>query len=104
MPLEPALLDYESTQMLIIGEDFEKGVQELSKDERDGDKEKPEDVLEKLEEEVSSQSRVFLGMSELSEFQTPFALLQVTFRCPTLCGGTGMKYLVVYIPGRKYNS
>jgi hypothetical protein len=59
MPLEPELLDYKNTQMLIIGEgqgDFGRAVDEQSKDAKDDEKEKPEDELEKLEAEVLSLS------------------------------------------------
>jgi len=58
MPLEPELLDYESTQVLIIGEgmgNFGHAAEEMSKDKRDSEKEKPEEELEKLEEEVIPQ-------------------------------------------------
>lgn len=54
MPLEPELLNYESTQFLIIGEglgDMDKAVQEMSKDAKDDAKEKPAEEMEKLEEE-----------------------------------------------------
>ncbi|PQE26537.1 BTB domain-containingtranscription factor protein [Rutstroemia sp. NJR-2017a BBW] len=54
MPLEPELLDYEGAQMLIIGEaqgEFGEAVEEQSKDERDGGKEKPVEEMEKLGEE-----------------------------------------------------
>jgi len=56
MPLEPALLDYEGTQVLFIGEglgELGKSVEEMSKDAKDDEKEKPVEELEKLEEEVS---------------------------------------------------
>ena len=57
MPLEPELLDYQSTQLLLIGEgqgDFGRAFQELSKDAKNDEKEKPAEEMEKLEEEVSS--------------------------------------------------
>ena len=53
-PLEPEMLDYEHTQVLIIGEGMGvlgKAVEELSKDQKDVSKEKPEEELEQLEEE-----------------------------------------------------
>jgi hypothetical protein len=56
MPLEPALLDYEGTQVLFIGEglgDLGRSVEEMSKDAKDDEKEKPVEEIEKLEEEVS---------------------------------------------------
>jgi hypothetical protein len=56
-PLEPELLDYEGAQALIIGEglgDMEKAVEEQSRDKKDKGKEKPEEEIEKLEDEVSS--------------------------------------------------
>ncbi|TVY52902.1 hypothetical protein LSUE1_G009699, partial [Lachnellula suecica] len=54
MPLEPELLNYDNTQVLLIGEglgDFGKSVEEQSKDAKDGEKEKPEEEMVKLEEE-----------------------------------------------------
>ncbi|KAE9369329.1 hypothetical protein N431DRAFT_493147 [Stipitochalara longipes BDJ] len=54
MPLEPELLDYQHTQLLLIGEgqgDFGRAVQEQSKDAKNDEKEKPEEEMEKLEEE-----------------------------------------------------
>ena len=59
MPLEPELLDYESTQVLIIGEGmstFGGAVHDQSKDKKDDGKEKPDEELEKLEDEVSFPS------------------------------------------------
>jgi hypothetical protein len=53
-PLEPEMLDYEHTQVLIIGEGMGvlgKAVDELSKDQKDDSKEKPEEELDQLEEE-----------------------------------------------------
>ena len=53
-PLEPDMLDYEHTQVLIIGEGIGvlgKAVDELSKDQKDDNKEKPEEELDQLEEE-----------------------------------------------------
>ena len=53
-PLEPEMLDYEHTQVLIIGEGMGvlgKAVDEMSKDEKDDTKAKPEEELEQLEEE-----------------------------------------------------
>jgi hypothetical protein len=53
-PLEPDMLDYEHTQVLIIGEGMGvlgKAVDELSKDQKDDSKEKPEEELDQLEEE-----------------------------------------------------
>jgi hypothetical protein len=55
MPLEPELLDYQNTQMLLIGEAFDefgKAVREQSKDAENTQKEKPIEELEKLEEEA----------------------------------------------------
>jgi hypothetical protein len=57
MPLEPELLGYQNTQLLIIGEgfgEFRRAVEEQKKDAKDNGKEKPEEELEQLEEEVSS--------------------------------------------------
>ncbi|TVY39659.1 hypothetical protein LOCC1_G006444 [Lachnellula occidentalis] len=54
MPLVPELLGYEGTQILLIGEamgDMGKSVEEMSKDQRDGEKETPVEEMEKLEEE-----------------------------------------------------
>ncbi|KAL2063983.1 hypothetical protein VTL71DRAFT_4477 [Oculimacula yallundae] len=54
MPLEPSLLGYQNTQFLLIGEgmgDLGNAVQEMSKDAKDDEKEKPVEELEKLEEE-----------------------------------------------------
>lgn len=84
MPLEPELLDYENTQILIIGEglgDLAKATEEQSEDKRDGSKEKPAEEMEKLEEEdlarvehLKSDDPVFvdLGLSgkEYSKMQT----------------------------------
>jgi hypothetical protein len=53
-PLEPEMLDYEHTQVLIIGEGMGvlgRAVEELSKDQKDDSKEKPEQELDHLEEE-----------------------------------------------------
>jgi hypothetical protein len=53
-PLEPEMLDYEHTQVLIIGEGMGvlgKAVDEMSKDQKDDTKAKPEEELEQLEEE-----------------------------------------------------
>jgi hypothetical protein len=55
MPLEPELLKYEGTQVLLIGEtmgDLEKSDEEMSKGQRDGEKEKPVEEMERLKEEV----------------------------------------------------
>lgn len=53
MPPNPSHLDYENAQVLIIGEDFEKSdnLEQAAKDERKGDKETPQEELEKLEGE-----------------------------------------------------
>lgn len=55
-PLEPEFLNYEGTQFLVIGEgvdgDYGNAVDELKKDQKDETKEKPEEELEKLEQEV----------------------------------------------------
>lgn len=53
-PLEPEMLDYEHTQVLIIGEGMGvlgKAVEEMSKDQKDDSKDKPEEELDHLEEE-----------------------------------------------------
>jgi hypothetical protein len=53
--LEPEMLDYEHTQVLIIGEGMGvlgRAVDELSKGQKDDSKEKPEEELELLEGEV----------------------------------------------------
>ncbi len=55
MPLEPELLEYDHTQFLVIGEargGFGKAVEEQSADKKDDTKEKPEEEMENLEEEV----------------------------------------------------
>jgi hypothetical protein len=49
-PLTPRLIDYDGASFLLIGEDFEKAMQERPKDERD-DKSPPNEELEKLEGE-----------------------------------------------------
>ena len=63
MPLKPELLDYEGTQILFIGEGVGAGlgraVEESSKDKKDDAKEKPEEELMKLEEEVRSSQMSF---------------------------------------------
>lgn len=54
-PFEPEMLDYEHAQILIIGEGqgvLGKAVDEPSKDQNDENKEKPEEELDQLEEEV----------------------------------------------------
>ncbi|KAE8448207.1 hypothetical protein EG329_009637 [Mollisiaceae sp. DMI_Dod_QoI] len=54
MPLEPELLDYENTQLLIIGEamgNTGRATEEMSKDQKDDEKEKPDEEMDKLEEE-----------------------------------------------------
>ncbi|TVY36694.1 hypothetical protein LCER1_G009242 [Lachnellula cervina] len=54
MPLVPELLAYAGTQVLLIGEamgGLGKSVEEMSKDQRDDEKETPSEELEKLEEE-----------------------------------------------------
>ncbi len=54
MPLEPELLDYENTQLLIIGEamgDTGRATEEMNKDKKDDEKETPGEELDKLEEE-----------------------------------------------------
>jgi len=55
MPLVPEVLGYEGTQVLLIGEaigGLGNSVEEMSKDQRDGEKETPAEEMEKLEEEV----------------------------------------------------
>ncbi|KAH8661522.1 hypothetical protein BGZ60DRAFT_566194 [Tricladium varicosporioides] len=54
MPTEPGHLEYESTQFLVIGDGingFGGAVEEMSKDKKDRNKEKPVDEVEKLGEE-----------------------------------------------------
>lgn len=84
MPLEPELLNYQNTQFLIIGEgmgEMDKAVEEMSKDAKDDEKEKPVEELEKLQEEdhdrvehLKGDDPVFadLGLSskEYSKMQT----------------------------------
>jgi hypothetical protein len=75
MPLEPELLNYEGAQMLIIGEaqgELGKAVEEQSKDEKDGEKEKPVEEMEKLGEEVCCCCFFFLSPSlHISYFICP---------------------------------
>lgn len=55
-PLEPEMLDYNHTQMLLIGEDrgeLGKSMKEMGEDKKDDEKVSPEEELNKLEEEVS---------------------------------------------------
>ena len=55
-PLEPEFLDHAGAQVLVIGEglgDLTKATEEQSKDQKDDEKEKPVEEIEKLEEEVS---------------------------------------------------
>ncbi|KAH6677365.1 hypothetical protein B0J14DRAFT_560153 [Halenospora varia] len=54
MPTEPEHFDYEATQFLVIGEgmgELGRAVEEMGKDKKDGEKEKPVEEIEKLEEE-----------------------------------------------------
>jgi len=54
IPAEPELLEYEHTQILFIGESFGTfghSLDEMSKDKRDDEKEKPEDEIEQLFDE-----------------------------------------------------
>lgn len=53
MPAEPKHLNYEMAQVLLIGEDFESSsnLDPAPKDERNGEKETPQEELEKLEGE-----------------------------------------------------
>lgn len=54
MPLVPELLDYENTQMLIIGEgmgETDKAVEEQGADRKDETKDTPREEMDKLEEE-----------------------------------------------------
>lgn len=56
MPLIPDLLEHENTQFLVIGEGagtMGKALDEMSVDQKDGEKEKPEEEMSKLVEEVS---------------------------------------------------
>ena len=56
-PLEPELLNYNNTQLLLIGEGFGvmgKAVEEINKDRKDDSKEKPEEEMQKLEDEVGT--------------------------------------------------
>jgi hypothetical protein len=58
MPLEPEVLEYENTQILIIGEgmgNVEKAMEEQEEDAKDSAKDAPAEEMEKLEDEVSSQ-------------------------------------------------
>jgi hypothetical protein len=50
MPLKPEILDYANAQVLLIGEDVNKALEGLPRDERDG-KEEPKEEMEKLEGE-----------------------------------------------------
>ena len=55
-PLEPDMLDYEGAQFLLIGESMGglgKAVEVQSQDKKDEEKAKPEEEMDKLEEEVS---------------------------------------------------
>lgn len=84
MPLQPELLNFQNTQMLLIGEgqgDFGHALDEMSKDSNDDEKDAPEEVLEQLEEEdhhrvkhLEEDDPVFadLGLSgkEFSKIQT----------------------------------
>ncbi|KAI9816558.1 MAG: hypothetical protein M1827_001690 [Pycnora praestabilis] len=83
MPLQPKLLDYENTQILLIGEGMDeigRAAEQTSKDERD-DKDTPLEEMEKLEHEdelrvkhLKGDDPVFedLGLSskEYSKMQT----------------------------------
>ncbi|KJY01692.1 hypothetical protein TI39_contig282g00021 [Zymoseptoria brevis] len=53
MPVQAKHLDYDNAQMLLIGEDFESSsnLEPAPKDEKNGEKETPQEELEKLEEE-----------------------------------------------------
>lgn len=54
MPLEPELLDYDNTQILLIGGgSFEKAVEGQEKDVKENENEAPAEEMEKLEDEVS---------------------------------------------------
>jgi len=67
MPLEPELLNFQFTQMLLIGEGqgaFGHALDEMSKDSRDDEKDAPEEVLEQLEEEVSALSCILWNALE----------------------------------------
>jgi hypothetical protein len=67
MPLQPELLNYQFTQMLLIGEgqgDFGHALDEMSKDSKDDEKDAPEEVLEQLEEEVSALSCILWNALE----------------------------------------
>lgn len=69
MPLVPELLAYAGTQVLLIGEamgGLGKSVEEMSKDQRDGEKETPSEELEKLEEEVRFDSATQLDIKNAS--------------------------------------
>jgi len=53
-PLEPEMLDYAHTQMLLIGEDrggFDKSVKEMGEDKKDDGKVAPEEEIDQLEKE-----------------------------------------------------
>lgn len=67
MPLQPELLNFQNTQMLLIGDgqgDFGHAIDEMSKDSNDDEKDAPEEVLEQLEEEVSSLSCILWNALE----------------------------------------
>lgn len=54
-PMQPEMLEYEGTQMLLIGEgvgDAEKALQEQGKDRKDEDKVQPAEEVEQLGQEV----------------------------------------------------
>lgn len=56
MPLKPEVLDYDNTQILIIGEGMgsvEKATEEQEDDAKESAKDAPVEEMEKLEEEVS---------------------------------------------------
>jgi len=56
MPLEPEVLDYDNTQILIIGEGMgsvEKAMEEQEGDAKNTAKDAPIEEMEKLEDEVS---------------------------------------------------
>ncbi len=73
MPLEPELLNFQNTQMLLIGEgqgNFGHALDEMSKDSNDDKKDAPEQMLEQLEAEVSALSCILWNAIE-SRLPTP---------------------------------
>jgi hypothetical protein len=68
MPLEPELLDYDNTQILVIGEGMEnvdKATAEQEQDGKDDNKETPAQEMDKLEDEVSPTRPLFIFQVEV---------------------------------------